>query len=170
MASNELCFNCTKACGRCSWSKEHKPIQGWKAVETRIVNIYKNGTKREVKSYEIIYCPEHQLSKMTTYSDNTIQKMLGIKLSKKKFNANRELIMKLLQAHLRGLKLVPLIRSKKLIELNNKKETGKNGKFNVSNSQKTYGKAQSRISKASSKRGKSVSSRAVHSVNECIQG
>lgn len=28
-----ICFDCEKACGRCSWSKDFTPVPGWTAIE-----------------------------------------------------------------------------------------------------------------------------------------
>lgn len=43
-----LCFDCGKACGKCSWSRDFTPVKGWVAKQTR-------------DSYEIMSCPEFDL-------------------------------------------------------------------------------------------------------------
>lgn len=64
---NQLCWDCVKACGGCSWSgidpKTHKPrfepIPGWDA-KPKTVEIYggKGKPHRVITSYAIRYCPE----------------------------------------------------------------------------------------------------------------
>lgn len=50
----QMCWRCGNACGKCSWSREGKPVEGWKARKTTI----KNRGKVEFHSYNIIFCPE----------------------------------------------------------------------------------------------------------------
>lgn len=50
------CWTCQNACnGGCSWSREFKPVDGWKAIPTYI---QENG--EHANSYKIIYCPEYE--------------------------------------------------------------------------------------------------------------
>lgn len=54
-ASKQPCFSCKKACGGCSWSRAFKPVQGWKAIPTKI-----NQGWNTVESFHIIFCPEYK--------------------------------------------------------------------------------------------------------------
>ena len=38
-----ICFDCKKACGGCSWSKNFTPVKGWLANKTKI-RTYKDNT------------------------------------------------------------------------------------------------------------------------------
>lgn len=49
-----LCWNCAKACGKCSWSGgKFIPVEGWVAVPN-----YVESEQGKVRSYTIISCPE----------------------------------------------------------------------------------------------------------------
>lgn len=63
MKHNTLCWNCEKACGRCSWSKNFTPVEGWKAVPTKIACGYKYGGVKPhiVDSFDVYECPEFEL-------------------------------------------------------------------------------------------------------------
>lgn len=52
--SNSLCWQCKRAYGLCSWSRDFEPVEGWKAKPTIIM-----GGKREpaVQSYDVKKCP-----------------------------------------------------------------------------------------------------------------
>lgn len=50
---SQLCWKCQRACGGCPWSRELKPVKGWKA---KLTTIRSNGIK-EYNSYRIIECP-----------------------------------------------------------------------------------------------------------------
>lgn len=56
----QLCWICKNACGGCSWSRAFKPVEGWTANATIIVN-----DNNIVESYHITACPEfkHYLDK-----------------------------------------------------------------------------------------------------------
>lgn len=47
-----ICWDCAKACGGCSWSKDYVPVQGWTATQK---NMYYD--KREIESYIVHECP-----------------------------------------------------------------------------------------------------------------
>lgn len=49
-----LCWNCSKACGGCSWSNHLIPVKGWKAKQ--VYN--KDFDDFKVKAYKVIECPE----------------------------------------------------------------------------------------------------------------
>ena len=51
-----LCWICNNACGRCSWSKDYKPVEGWKAKPTKI-----RFQDIEDDSFCVIECPEFEL-------------------------------------------------------------------------------------------------------------
>lgn len=62
MAHSTLCFNCEKACGGCSWSKNFTPVDGWKAIPTKILCGYKLKKKPHiVDSFDVYECPEFEL-------------------------------------------------------------------------------------------------------------
>ena len=49
------CWTCKNACGGCIWSREFKPVPGWKAEPTIIPGHYGDTQN----SYKITYCPEY---------------------------------------------------------------------------------------------------------------
>lgn len=49
------CFTCKKACGKCNWSRDAKPVDGWKAIPTYIPE-----NERCKDSFKILYCPEYE--------------------------------------------------------------------------------------------------------------
>ena len=60
-----ICFDCKKACGDCSWSEtdpntkkgRFEPVPGWTAEKT-VLNVGMNGTNRNfVETYHITACP-----------------------------------------------------------------------------------------------------------------
>lgn len=53
----QLCWTCTKACGRCSWSSEFKPVKGWVAKK---LPFQLHGTSYGGETYDIQSCPEYQ--------------------------------------------------------------------------------------------------------------
>lgn len=48
------CWTCKNACGGCCWSREFKPVPGWKAEKTFIPS-----NVGHEESYKIIECPEY---------------------------------------------------------------------------------------------------------------
>lgn len=61
-----ICFDCKKACGGCSWSEldpvtgkpRFEPVPGWTAKPARLLYWVDNGTrKRYDDTYEITACP-----------------------------------------------------------------------------------------------------------------
>ena len=54
-----LCWDCDKACGKCSWSKRFKPVDGWKAVPTKV---WIGGESRHPwgDSFDVYECPEFE--------------------------------------------------------------------------------------------------------------
>lgn len=51
----QLCWDCKKACGGCSWSKNFEPVPGWQAEKRVLYN-----AKIPVVSYHITACPEFE--------------------------------------------------------------------------------------------------------------
>lgn len=49
------CGYCKKACGGCSWSRNFKPVDGWKAIPTLLD---KGNGNKPIESYKILFCPE----------------------------------------------------------------------------------------------------------------
>ena len=60
-----LCWDCEKAVGKCSWSKNFVPVEGWKAVPTKIQNGNHTWKGRRIKdvtdSFDVYECPEFEL-------------------------------------------------------------------------------------------------------------
>lgn len=54
--SQQPCWSCERACGRCAWSrkKNPQPIPGWIATPTEL-SVSKGKKQR---SYRIVWCPE----------------------------------------------------------------------------------------------------------------
>ena len=55
-----ICFDCKKACGGCSWSKNFTPVKGWLANKTKIRTYKDNIEERYTTSYNILFCPEFE--------------------------------------------------------------------------------------------------------------
>lgn len=56
-----LCWTCGKACGRCSWSKNFTPVEGWKAIPTKIHQRTWEGKTYSTDSFDVYECPEYEL-------------------------------------------------------------------------------------------------------------
>lgn len=59
-----LCWDCEKACGRCSWSKNFTPVEGWNAIPTKWLSSTTRA-KRSIKKYyvdsfDVYECPEFE--------------------------------------------------------------------------------------------------------------
>lgn len=55
-----LCWDCANATGSCSWSDhfDHKPVDGWEAIETTI-KVHNPSCDADLnRSYVVISCPE----------------------------------------------------------------------------------------------------------------
>lgn len=50
-----ICFDCQRACGGCSWSRNFEPVLGWEAKPSKLHSA--GGRKREVWGYHITACP-----------------------------------------------------------------------------------------------------------------
>ena len=80
--SETLCWDCAKACGRCSWSSNFVPVDGWEAIPCG-------------KSYEVVRCPEFegdcrnmrvmsdQLARLLDVSVKTISRLSNCELIEK---------------------------------------------------------------------------------------
>jgi hypothetical protein len=60
MASHEtLCWKCQRADGKCRWSREFKPVEGWLAIPTKVKE---QGKKDQyITSFNVYACPEFEL-------------------------------------------------------------------------------------------------------------
>jgi hypothetical protein len=56
--SSQPCWNCTKACGKCCWSKNFEPIPNWRAKKHIVDKIVCDGITYITESYTISFCPE----------------------------------------------------------------------------------------------------------------
>ena len=48
------CWICQNSCGGCSWSKELKPVEGWRARSVTV----KNKEGDSYRTYRILSCPK----------------------------------------------------------------------------------------------------------------
>lgn len=64
------CWSCKNACGNCSWSKEFKPVDGWIATKTFLIN-------ENEDSFIVHKCPEYIFDKMILTVEQ-ISKLLNI--------------------------------------------------------------------------------------------
>lgn len=67
MKKSSLCWKCKKSVGGCSWSREFKPVNGWKAERTIISNHSNRGNKYQrtkIESYIVSECPEFDGGKL----------------------------------------------------------------------------------------------------------
>ena len=62
MTSDQPCWDCKKALGGCSWSRDFTPVAGWRATPTyKAGNTDGRGNRLPpMKSYRITYCPEFE--------------------------------------------------------------------------------------------------------------
>ena len=66
--NEQLCCSCKNFCFGCSWSEEFKPVEGWKAIPTKIRHSsrkkLKDGTEEVIvtydRSYRILSCPKYE--------------------------------------------------------------------------------------------------------------
>lgn len=56
---NNICFDCKKACGDCSWSKSFEPVPGWTAEKCHLP-IANPCSVRYMETYHITACPEFE--------------------------------------------------------------------------------------------------------------
>lgn len=60
----QLCFDCKKAVGGCSWSRTYTPVDGWTAEPTMIKQDGKMGrlgrANNGIPSYQITQCPQFE--------------------------------------------------------------------------------------------------------------
>lgn len=60
-----ICFDCKKACGKCSWSAsdpatgkiKYEPVPGWTAKKVSYVSGWSNGKPCHTETYHITDCP-----------------------------------------------------------------------------------------------------------------
>ena len=81
--NSQLCWDCEKACGRCSWSKNFTPVEGWKAKPTKMLISTTNGKgglrKYYSDTYEIHECPEFEPLKIKNEAEfmNLLKRNIG---------------------------------------------------------------------------------------------
>ena len=65
--SRTICWDCAKACGKCSWSEygRWEPVPGWKAERTEL----RVNAGNFIESYTVIECPEF-MPDLPAYSKN----------------------------------------------------------------------------------------------------
>lgn len=64
-AKINICFDCKKACGKCSWSAvdpdtgklKYEPVPGWTAEKVLYVSGWSNGKPCHTETYHITDCP-----------------------------------------------------------------------------------------------------------------
>lgn len=74
-----ICFDCKKACGGCSWSEidpntekpRFEPVEGWTAEET-VLRVYEQDRTRFEKTYHITACPLFERDEPRTSSGSGI--------------------------------------------------------------------------------------------------
>ena len=59
---NQLCWYCEKACGKCSWSKDFTPVEGWDAEPATIRS--READAKIIETFYIKSCPEYEPLKM----------------------------------------------------------------------------------------------------------
>lgn len=57
MSCDTICWKCANACGKCSWSRSYKPVEGWDAKATKVVN-HSCGKDIIVDSFKVKHCPQ----------------------------------------------------------------------------------------------------------------
>jgi hypothetical protein len=55
---SNICFDCDRACGGCSWSRNFEPVPGWTATKTTLkIGCTGKEKPRWVDTYSITACP-----------------------------------------------------------------------------------------------------------------
>ena len=59
--TTNICFDCAKACGGCSWSKRFEPVPGWTA-EPVVIKSFETllGGPKFTKTFHITACPQFE--------------------------------------------------------------------------------------------------------------
>lgn len=73
MKKYSLCWQCKKCVGGCSWSREFKPVSGWKAERKIISNHSNRGNKYQrtkIESFVVSECPEFDGGKLARATAN----------------------------------------------------------------------------------------------------
>lgn len=55
----QICWECAKACGGCTWSAKFEPVAGWSAVKTAVCHV-SHGKREWAETYRISSCPEFE--------------------------------------------------------------------------------------------------------------
>lgn len=90
---SQLCWNCKNCNDNCCWIRELKPVNGWKAKKTTIINRYKKNTIKETNSYQIMKCPDFIIENPVKLSNREICKIL--KVSERNFYRNKNMYLKI---------------------------------------------------------------------------
>lgn len=83
-----LCWKCNKTCGKCSWTKNFKPVKGWTAVKTKFFN----GNTYE-QSYLVTKCPEFEKFKTNDLNDIRKEEIYFLYLKFNHFLSEEEIKM-----------------------------------------------------------------------------
>ena len=89
--SPNICFDCKKACGDCSWSEvdpntrkvRYEPVPGWTAEKVFLNVGYSGYQRRLIETYCITACPEFEKDERTEescvyeISDEAFKKLLS---------------------------------------------------------------------------------------------
>ena len=59
-----ICWECEKASGGCSWSRDFIPVEGWNAVPTKIQQRNSDGKSISIDSFDVVECPEFELMEL----------------------------------------------------------------------------------------------------------
>lgn len=51
---DQPCWTCSKACGKCDWSRDFNAIKGWDAIPVLVKD-----REGDIRSYKIKKCPEY---------------------------------------------------------------------------------------------------------------
>lgn len=73
-----ICFECAKACGGCSWSAvdpktnkiKFEPVKGWTAEKRSLLVGFEQNRRRYVETYHITACPEFDQEKPRNTSNH----------------------------------------------------------------------------------------------------
>lgn len=52
-----ICADCQTPINTCSWEREFKPVEGWKAEKKKLLILSVNGERNFTESYDVTECP-----------------------------------------------------------------------------------------------------------------
>lgn len=91
MNKETKCWSCKNANGKCSWSKNFQPVEGWTAIKTIIPS-------DNEESYLVYKCPNYVLDK-TMLSVEQISKILHISIRSFYKLGEQKVLMRLQKLH-----------------------------------------------------------------------